>query len=336
MSRRISGFKPTGRLQLGNYVGAIRPTVEAQDATPPAPTTAFIADLHALTASHDPTRTSELTFEVAALLLAAGLDPERATIYVQSHLTAHTELHYLLECTTGYGEALRMIQFKEKGGTGSRLALLTYPVLMAADVLLHDADEVPVGADQRQHVELARDVATRFNLHYGQTFVVPRAVHPAVAARLGDLVEPTTKMGKTNASAAGVLFLLDPPDVIRRKVLRAVTDTETEVRYDPTAKPGVSNLLEILAACTGDAMADLAPRFAAYGPLKAAVTETVVALLRPIQIRYRELTADPAYVHRVLADGAERARDRADATVRRARTAIGLLPARRAGTANHA
>jgi tryptophanyl-tRNA synthetase len=322
MSRRISGFTPTGSLHLGNYLGAVRPTVEGPD---PASTTVFLADLHALTVHHDPARVGALTLENAALLLAAGVDAERTTMYVQSHLTAHTELHYLLECTTGYGEAQRMIQFKEKGGPAARLSLLTYPVLMAADVLLHDADEVPVGADQRQHVELARTVANRFNTRYGPTFVVPSAVHPAFAARIANLADPAAKMGKTAVSTAGVLFLLDPPDAVRRKVSRAVTDADGEVRYDPATKPGVSNLLEILAACAGGKPADLAAGFRAYHQLKAAVTDAVVALLGPIQRRYREIAADPSYVHRVLDAGRNVARERADATVRRAREAIGLL-----------
>lgn len=268
------------------------------------------------------------------MLLAAGLDPQKTTLYVQSHVPAHSELHYLLECATTYGEAHRMIQFKEKGGGGgTRLSLLTYPVLQAADILLHDIDEVPVGADQAQHVELTRDVARRFNATYGTTFVVPSTVLPPIAARLADLSYPTAKMGKSNASSAGVLFLLDEPDVVRRKVMRAVTDTETEVRYAPETKPGVSNLLEILACCTGGSPADLAGQFSAYGPLKTAVADAVVDLLRPIQRRYRDLIADTGYVDGVLAGGAERARERADATVRRARSAIGLSNRPAVGTA---
>jgi tryptophanyl-tRNA synthetase len=322
MSRRITGFQPTGPLHLGNYVGAIRPVLDDRHRTQ---TTVFIADLHAMTVTHDPRRLGPLTFDVAALLLAAGVDPARTTLYVQSDVSAHTALHYLLECTTSYGEAHRMIQFKEKGGgSGTRLSLLTYPVLQAADILLHDIDEVPVGVDQGQHVELTRDVARRFNTTYGETFVVPRAAYPPFAARLADLSDPGVKMSKSNASASGVLLLLDEPDVLRRKVMRAVTDGETEVRYAPQTKPGVSNLLEILACCTGGRPAQLADQFTAYGTLKAAVADAVVDLLRPIQRRYRELTADRGYVQQVLAEGAERARGRADATLARARAAIGL------------
>lgn len=328
MSRRISGFKPTGPLQLGNYVGAIRPVVRGQHEQP---TVAFIADLHALTVQHDPALIQQRSREVAGLLLAAGVDPERALLYRQSDVAAHLELHYLLECVASYGEAHRMIQFKEKGcGGGSRLSLLTYPVLMAADILLHDIEEVPVGHDQRQHVELTRDLAERFNERYGPTFTVPRAVHPAVAARIMDLAEPGRKMGKTNTSAAGVLFLLDPADVLRRKVMRAVTDTGTEVVYEPEQRPGVANLLDVLGALT-----DRDPRVVAgefrgtgYGRLKQAVADAVIATLEPIQRRYRELTDDD--VETVLAAGAERAARHADVTVRRARNALGLTGGRRA------
>jgi tryptophanyl-tRNA synthetase len=325
-SNRITGFKPTGHPQLGNYFGAMRPIIDGQYKTN---TIAFVADLHAMTVEHEPRHLRERSFEVAALLLAAGLDPETTTLYLQSHVRAHTDLHYLLECATRYGEAHRMIQFKEKresdGGDGIRLSLLTYPVLMAADILLFDVEEVPVGDDQSQHLELTRDVATRFNVHYGQTFVVPKAVVPTVAARLGDLAEPTKKMGKTNASPAGVLFLLDEPEVLRRKVMRAVTDAETEVRYAPLEKPGVSNLLDILAACTGGDPVDLATGYSnGYGALKRDVADAVIGILQPMQERYAELAADRTVVNRILANGAARASEHADATVRRAREAMGL------------
>ncbi|GAA0734106.1 tryptophan--tRNA ligase [Dactylosporangium roseum] len=318
--RRISGFKPTGPLQFGNYMGAIRPVVEGQHAQP---TVVFIADLHALTVRHDPAVLRRSSMEVAGLLLASGIDPEKTVLYRQSDLPAHTELHYLLECVASYGETHRMIQFKEKGGGGgSRLSLLTYPVLMASDILLHDIEEVPVGRDQRQHVELTRDLAVRFNERYGPVLTVPRAVHPAVAARVADLAEPTTKMGKTNASTGGVLFLLDPPDVLRRKVMRAVTDTGTEVVHDPERKPGVSNLLDLLEACTGEQRRD----FRGYGELKATVADAVVATLAPIQQKYHEI--DETYIEEILRDGAERARERADRTVSRVREALGLTTAR--------
>jgi tryptophanyl-tRNA synthetase len=328
-ARRLTGLTPSGHLQLGNLFGAIRPMVAAQDAASGperTDTITFVSDLHALTLDHDPRELRAITMEHTTLLLAAGVDPDRSVLYAQSQLREHSELHYLLECATGYGEAHRMIQFKEKsaGQAAVRLSLLTYPVLMAADILLHDTDEVPVGEDQSQHLELARDVATRFNARYGETFVVPRAVNPDVAARIMDLADPTRKMSKTGA-AAGTLFLLDGPDVVRRKVMRAVTDGEREVRYDPVGKPGVANLLEILAACGLGDPAGLASGFTSYGTLKAAVAEAVCEVLRPIQARYAELAQEPAYVRGVLAEGAARVRHRARATVDRAREAIGLL-----------
>jgi tryptophanyl-tRNA synthetase len=320
--RRISGFKPTGSMQLGNYLGAIRPMVAGQRGTE---SIVFVADLHAMTVDHEPAAVHARTLENATLLLAAGVDPARTTLYVQSHVREHTELHYLLECATGYGEAHRMIQFREQAARQAhvRLSLLTYPVLMAADILLHDTHDVPVGDDQSPHVELARDVAARFNGRYGDTFVVPKLVTPPVAARVMDLADPAVKMGKSNASQVGVVSLLDPPDTIARKIRRAVTDTDGDVRFDPQAKPGVSNLLAILAACTGTTPAQL--RFDTYGELKTATADAVIDALAPIQVRYAELAADPARLRRLLRDGADRARGRAAATVSRARREIGLV-----------
>jgi tryptophanyl-tRNA synthetase len=322
-ARRLSGLKPTGHLQLGNYLSAIRPMVQAQYTSD---SVVLVVDLHGLTVEHDPARLRALTQEQAMVLLAAGVDPQRSTFYIQSHVPEHLELHYLLECATGYGEAHRMIQFKEKdAGAGHvRLSLLTYPVLMAADILLHDTDEVPVGDDQDQHVELTRAVAARFNARYGETFVVPRVEHPTVATRIMDLTDPTAKMGKSSTVHNGTLFLLDSPDVLRRKVMRAVTDAGTEVRYDPVDGPGVANLLEILAACTADTPTALVGLFDSYGELKAAVADSVIATVAPIQQRYADLALDPGYVREVLRDGAEKARERAAATVRRAKEAIGL------------
>jgi tryptophanyl-tRNA synthetase len=324
MTRQLTGFTATGRLQLGNYLGAIAPAVQAQYESD---TVIFVADLHALTVDHDPTRLAATTREIATLLLAAGVDPGRCTFFVQSQVPEHTALHFLLESATSYGEAHRMIQFKEKAAAQQqvRLSLLTYPVLMAADILLHDIDEVPVGADQAQHVELTRDVAERFNGRYGQTFVVPKAVHPGFAARLMDLSDPGIKMSKTNPHGAGVLFLLDPPEVLRRKVMRATTDAGREVCYDPVAQPGVANLLGILASCVGDSPTVLAGLFASYAELKAAVADVVVATLRPIQQRYADLAADPTLMDGILREGAERARERAADTVRRAGEALGLI-----------
>ncbi|WP_028921071.1 tryptophan--tRNA ligase [Pseudonocardia acaciae] len=328
MSRRLTGFTPSGDLHLGNYLGAIRPVL-ADQASDDTDTVVFVSDLHALTLHHDPAEVRRRTLEFATLLLAAGLDPDAGLFMVQSHVPEHTELHYLLECLTGYGEAQRMIQFKEKSGRQRqvRTSLLTYPILMAADILLYDTDEVPVGEDQRQHVELARDVAVRFNTHYGATFTVPRAVHPAVAARVMDLSSPARKMSKSASSAAGALRLLDQPDALRRKIMRAVTDAGSAVAYDPDRSPGVANLLDILAGCTGARPADLAARFDGYGELKRAVADAVVDTLSPIRTRYLRLASDPDHVRAVLRAGAKRARERAADKVCRARSAIGLLPA---------
>lgn len=325
MSRQLSGFTPSGDLHLGNYLGAIRPAVAAQAGSG---TVLLVTDLHALTLSHEPADVRRRTLEFATLLLAAGADPDNSLLAVQSHVPEHAELHYLLECVTGYGEARRMIQFKEKARRQQqevRLSLLTYPVLMAADILLYDAGEVPVGDDQNQHVELARDVAARFNARYGAVFTLPKAVSPAVAARIMDLSQPTAKMSKSVSSAAGSLRLLDAPDVLRRKVMRAVTDAGGDVIYDPRHQPGVANLLAILAACTGGSPEALAGGFSGYAELKQAVADTVVATLTPVRERYLELCRDPGQVTAILRSGASRASEQAAAKLRQARNAIGLL-----------
>jgi tryptophanyl-tRNA synthetase len=316
-TRRISGFKPTGNLHLGNLLGAMRPLVEAQAETD---SIALIADLHAMTITHKPDLVRAQTHTQAAVLIAAGLDPARTPLLVQSRLGAITELHYLLECVTAHGEATRMIQFKEKSAAGGpiRLSLLTYPVLMAADILVHDIAEVPVGDDQNQHLELARTLATRFNTRYGTTFTVPAGVKQT-AARIMDLADPAAKMGKSTGT--GRIAVLDPPSTIAKTIARAVTDPLNQVRYAPDEQPGVSNLLAILEACTGEP----APSYSSYGALKRDVTAAVEELLAPIRKRYAELADDPGYVRDVIADGAERLRGRADATVRRAKCAIGLL-----------
>src|SRR5262245_5255816 len=292
MSRRLTGFTPSGDLHLGNYVGAIRPIVAEQAM---ADTVVLVSDLHALTLDHQPDDVRRRTLEFATLLLAAGADPDVCLFMVQSHVPEHAELHYLLECVTGYGEAQRMIQFKEKARRQEqvRVSLLTYPVLMASDILLYDTDEVPVGEDQSQHVELARDIAERFNARYGATFTVPRAVNPPVAARIMDLTAPRDKLSKSSSAAAGALRLLDGPDELRRKVMRAVTDGDGEVAYDPAGRPGVANLLAILAACTGGDPTRLAAGFDRYAELKRAVADAVVATLAPVRERYLELAGDP-------------------------------------------
>jgi tryptophanyl-tRNA synthetase len=318
-TRRLTGFQPTGHLHLGNLLGAMRPLVAAQTQ---ADSIAMIADLHALTREHNPEIVRALSLEQATVLMAAGVDPARTALIVQSRIPEHTELHYLLECVTGFGEATRMIQFKEKSATGPvRLSLLTYPVLMAADILVHDIHQVPVGEDQSQHLELARTIATRFNSRYGETFTVPDGVRPESAARIMDLADPASKMGKSNGTGAGRIALLDPPHVVRRTIARAVTDAVGVVRDDPAAQPGVSNLLAVLAACGGRPPGDIT----SYGQLKREVTDAVEAVLSPLRARYAELAADPGYVEGVLADGAARVRGRAAETVRRAKRAIGLL-----------
>ncbi|MFF4847864.1 tryptophan--tRNA ligase [Streptomyces sp. NPDC001194] len=330
MTRIFSGIKPTGHLTLGNYLGALRQWVAADQH--PDEALFCVVDLHALTVEHDPARVRRLSRQVATLFLASGLDPEKCTLFMQSHVDEHTRLSYVLECTATDGEMRRMIQYKEKSaraqasGEGVRLSLLTYPVLMAADILAYGTEEVPVGEDQRQHVELARDLAVRFNQRYGQTFTVPKATLPEVAARVMDLQEPTSKMGKSGGAGPGVVFMLDEPGVIRKKVMRAVTDSgDGGVVYDREARPGVANLLDVLAACTGGDPAALAEEYSGYGALKRDVADAVVELLRPVQERHAELAADPAAVEKVLREGAGRARSLARPIVDRAYRAIGLL-----------
>lgn len=324
MTRVLSGVQSTGELHLGNYLGAFRNWVIDQDENDAF---FFVADLHAMTVEYDPAQLAASSLELAVNLLAVGLDPERCTLFVQSHVPEHPRLAWLVECTATFGELSRMTQFKDKAGENEsvRAGLFTYPALMAADVLLYDADRVPVGEDQRQHLELTRDVAIRFNNRYGPVFVVPEAAVPRVAARVMDLQEPTRKMSKTDGSPLGTIFLLDPPDEIDRKVRKSVTDTETEVRYDRQAKPGVSNLLELLGAATGADPKALASGFANYGALKKDVSEAVVELLAPVRRRHAELSADPGYVFDVLAEGATKARAVAGPTLDRAMRAAGLL-----------
>ncbi|MBY8847038.1 tryptophan--tRNA ligase [Streptomyces sp. SP2-10] len=330
MTRVFSGIQPTGHLTLGNYLGAMRRWAEVDQHR--ADSLFCVVDLHALTVEHDPARVRRLSRQTATLLLAAGLDPDVCTVFLQSHVDEHSRLSYLLECVATDGEMRRMIQYKEKAakererGGSVRLSLLTYPVLMAADILAYGADEVPVGEDQAQHVELTRDLAVRFNQRYGHTFVVPRTTLPQVAARVMNLQDPTRKMGKSEDSGAGVVYLLDEPDTVRKKVMRAVTDSGREVAYDREGRPGVANLLDVLAACTGGNPESLAGVYDSYGSLKKDTAEAVVEVLRPLQARHRELCADPAYVEGVLRDGAEKARALARPMVDTAYRAIGLLP----------
>jgi tryptophanyl-tRNA synthetase len=329
----FSGIQPTGTSHLGNYLGALRWWVDFQDRYDAL---YCVVDLHALTIPGDPEELSKATLTTATLLLAAGLDPSRCILFVQSHVHQHAELTWLLECTASMGELNRMTQWKDKAAKGgeesARVGLFAYPVLMAADILLYDTDLVPVGDDQRQHLELTRDLAQRWNTRYGDTFTIPNAViAPAGGgARIMDLQDPRRKMSKSSGSDAGIIYLLDDPEVIERKVKRAVTDLDPPgpgaVRWDPEEKPGVSNLLEILAALRGGKPEEIATGYENYGKLKADAADAVIEMLRPLQERYREYAQDPGSVQAILADGASRATDIASRTYERARSAIGLLP----------
>jgi tryptophanyl-tRNA synthetase len=323
--RVLSGVQPSGDLHLGNYLGALRNWVALQDGND-----AFycIVDLHALTLEISPEELRRRTLDAAVNLLAMGLDPAVCTLFVQSHVPEHPRLSWLLECTATMGELNRMTQFKTKGKgqDASRVGLFTYPVLMAADILLYDAGRVPVGDDQRQHLELAREVAIRFNNRYGEVFTVPEAIVPPLAARVMDLQHPERKMSKSEDSPLGTLNVLDPPEVVVRKVRRAVTDPDGVVRYDRASQPGLANLLVLLAAATGRRPEDVAGDYTRYGDLKNDLGEALVEMLAPIRARRTELLDDLAGVRAVLAAGAQRAGAVAAATYRRAADAVGLLP----------
>ncbi len=325
MARVLSGIQPSGDLHLGNYLGALRSWVAFQDELE-----AYycVVDLHALT-EEKPNLSSlgQATLDAATNLLAAGLDPKRCTIFVQSHVPEHTQLTWLLECTATMGELRRMTQFKDKatGNETVRVGLFTYPVLMAADILLYRASKVPVGDDQRQHLELARELAGRFNSRYREVFTVPEAAVPEVAARVMDLQHPERKMSKSVDSPLGTVSVLDSPEEIERKVRRAVTDTGSEVRFDPVEKPGVSNLLQLLSAATGRPVEAVVRGYSRYGDLKADVAAALIELLAPVRERHAELVKDPGEVRRVLAEGAAAARELASATYAEAADAVGLL-----------
>ena len=328
----FSGIQPTGEPHLGNYLGALRWWVADQS---DGDCFYCVVDLHGLTVHGEPEERRAASLTTATLLLAAGLDPDACTLFLQSHVAEHAQLAWLMDCTASFGELRRMTQFKDKaandGEEAARVGLFTYPCLMAADILLYDTDRVPVGDDQRQHLELTRDLAQRFNNRYGPTFVVPdaRIPPPGRGARVMNLQEPDRKMSKSAGSAQGVIGLLEDPKDIERKIKRAVTDADDgpdAVRYDPAAKPGVSNLLELMAALEGSRPEEVAGRYTRYGPLKADLAAAVLAVVEPIQGRYRELAADPGYVSDVLGTGAARARKVAAATLRRAYDAVGLLP----------
>ncbi len=330
----LSGIQPTaGSFHLGNYLGAVRQWVDLQDAND-----AFycVVDLHALTMNvPPPEELFERTRVSVAQLLAAGLDPDRCTLFLQSHVPGHSQLAWVMECLTGYGEASRMTQFKDKSArTGAdrvTVGLLTYPILQVADILLYRANYVPVGEDQRQHLELTRNLAQRFNHRYGDTFVVPEPYILRATAKITDLQDPTAKMSKSLPDA-GTVNLLDDPGVTAKKIRRAVTDTETEIRFDPVAKPGVSNLLSILSTFSGQTVPELEGEFGGqgYGALKVAVADAVVAFAEPFAKRTAELLTDPAELDRILARGAERANEVADESVRVAYERVGFVPPVRA------
>ena len=327
MTRVLSCIQPTGSVHLGNHLGALVNWVSGQH---DGNVFHGIVDLHALTITETPGVLGQQTLDLAAMLFAVGLDPNVATIFVQSHIHEHTELAWIMECTVSFGELSRMTQFKDKSakreGDFISAGLFTYPALQAADILLYDADEVPVGEDQRQHIEITRDIAIRFNHRFGDTFVLPKATHPKAGARVMDLQDPTSKMSKSAATDSGLVYLLDDNAAIEKKFKRAVTDSDGVVSYDRENKPGVSNLLDILSACTGTPVETLVGQYTQYGPLKKDTGDAVIALVEPIRARYHELMADPAELTRLLSIGNQRAREVAARTLDRAHRAIGLLP----------
>ena len=323
----LSGIQPSGRLTLGNYIGALKNWIGLQQEYDCYYT---LVDLHTITVRQDPAELRERCYEFQALYLACGLDPKRSVLFVQSHVAAHARLCWVLNCYTQMGELNRMTQFKDKSAKHTdniNAGLYSYPVLMAADILLYGADQVPVGDDQKQHLELTRDVALRFNNLYGDVFTVPEPLIPKVGARIMGLQEPTAKMSKSDKAETNAIYLLDPPDRITRKIKRAVTDSDGEVRFDRDTKPGVANLMSILSAISGDSFEQIEQQFAGqgYGAFKGAVAEAVVATLEPLQQRYEEIRADRAGLQAILADGAARASERADAVLSRVHEAVGFI-----------
>jgi tryptophanyl-tRNA synthetase len=330
MTKRVlSGIQPTAdSFHLGNYLGAVRQWVDLQDSYD-----AFycVVDLHAITMPHDPALLTKRTRVAAAQLLAAGLDPDRCTLFVQSHIAEHAELCWILGCITGFGEASRMTQFKDKsakeGTEGASVGLFTYPILQAADILLYQADQVPVGEDQRQHLELSRTLAQRFNHRFGDTFTIPQPYILASVGKIYDLQEPGAKMSKSSSSPQGIIEVLDDPEVTRKKIARAVTDLGTDVTADEQGKPGITNLLRIYAALSGETVPALEARYAGsgYGAFKKDVAEVVTGTFAPIRERTHAILADEAALDRILAHGAVNARKVAAATMHAARDRIGLL-----------
>ena len=325
MARAFSGIQPSGSPHLGNYLGAFRRWADEQSDDD----LFCVVDLHAMTTPYDPEELRAKTIELASWLLAAGLDPDRCILFVQSHVREHSELAWILNCVATMGELGRMVQYKEKskGSDSVSAGLFTYPVLQAADILLYQADEVPIGDDQRQHLELSRDIAQRFNHRYGETFTVPTATFPRAGARIMDLQDANAKMSKSSATLQGVIDLADDEKSTERKIKRAVTDSGGEVRAAPD-KPGVTNLLDLFSAVTGADVEELEQRYQGqgYGAFKAEVAEVVNGVLRPVRQRHAELAADPGTVAEVLHKGADRARAIATGTMAIVRERVGLLP----------
>jgi tryptophanyl-tRNA synthetase len=331
--RVLSGIQPTAdSFHLGNYLGAVKNWVTLQDDND-----AFycVVDLHAITNPHDPATLRRRTRLAAAQLLGAGLDPDRCALFVQSHVPQHAELAWVMECLTGFGEASRMTQFKDRtaryGTDKVGVGVFTYPILQAADILLYQAAGVPIGEDQRQHLELTRDLAQRFNSRFGETFVVPDALIVKATAKIVDLQDPASKMSKSSESQAGVVDILDEPAAITKKIKRAVTDTGSEIRFNPEQQPGVSNLLTIFSTLSGRPMDELVASYAGkgYGDLKTEVAQVVVEYFTPIRERTEKWLSDEAALDDVLAAGAQRAREVAGETLHAAYDAVGFLPARR-------
>ena len=310
----FSGIQPTGAKHLGNYAGGFRQYAATQEQAAEQQGAAYfcIVDLHSISVEHDAADLRERTLDLLAILIATGLDPERSTIFAQSHVTAHAEANWLLSSVASFGELRRMTQFKDKADAQEFVSagLFTYPVLMAGDILLYQTDIVPVGTDQRQHVELTRNIAERFNSRFGETFTMPRGVYPETGAKIMDLQEPENKMSTTGGTEQGTVYVLDPPEAIRRKFKTAVTDSGREVVH-AEEKPGISNLIEIVTVATGESIADVESRYdgQGYGAFKDDVAEAVIALLDPFQRSFREIRDDPAELHRLLAKGAEKARE---------------------------
>ena len=324
--RIFSGIQPTGEKHFGNYSGGFRQYAATQEEGE-----AFfcIVDLHSITVEYDVEELRESTLDLAAILFATGLDPDRSTVFVQSHVTAHAEAAWLLSSVASYGQLGRMIQFKEKSERQEFVAagLFTYPVLMAGDILLYQTDPVPIGDDQKQHLELARDIAERFNFRYGETLKIPAGRFAQTGGRIMDLQEPDRKMSTTDSQPAGKVLLTDPPDTVRKKLKSAVTDSGTDVRYDPEEKPGISNLLEIMSVATGEPIPELESRYdsGGYGQFKSDVAEAVVALLDPIRSRYEELRADEPQLRSLLARGADKARETAAPTLEQMYKRMGFV-----------